>query len=856
MASPRNRRHIIVPSEPIVESYTPHVGGGPSNAPDPPAGGRAAHSAMLIESLDDAQRMVSERRASQSVEVAGAKSGFYLEFESFPGLELAIGSLEYRRRKDPLRHIELVAVNTDMPEGDSESSAAKQRAAVFVPEGEVGHFIKQLERYALETPKAKRERRHENIYDRVASIRLAALRGLWTDADDAYPANADESIWWEVWLRRTDGRELERLHDFAAQTDMRLSDRRLQFDDRTVMLAHASAETLAMSLDVLGDIAELQRAKETATFFVELDAEDQAEWVLDLKERIEHGADGDPPAVCVLDTGVNNGHLLLAGSLSDSDCHAVDPSWGSHDHKGHGTEMAGLALFGDLTPLLAGNSPVHLRHALESVKILPPPPGANDPDLYGAVTADAASRPEIQAPARRRVFSMAVTSLDTRDKGQPTSWSSAIDALAAGRMFDPFDKSLRYLDEGENPQQRLFVVSAGNVCNSRLEFEHLARSDTEPVHDPAQAWNALTVGAYTEKVTISDPSFATRSPVAPAGELSPWSTTSMTFQQAWPIKPDIVMEGGNIVHDSNGQISVPWECDDLLLLTTHSEPNNRLLATSGATSAATAQAARLCAEISASYPDLWPETVRALMVHSARWTPAMMAHFDVAPNKAARVRLVRRYGFGVPSLDRALRSAADAVTLVVQGSIRPFEDGKMREIHIHDLPWPRDVLAELGAARVKLRVTLSYFVEPNPGRRGWQTKHRYQSHGLRFDVRGATESQDEFRKRLNKQALDEGEKKQPSSASGGSGDWYLGKARNSGSLHSDLLVGGTAADLAERGVVAVYPVSGWWKEQKKRDRSDIGARYALVVSIETDAEDADIWTPVANQVGVPIVIEA
>jgi hypothetical protein len=32
----------------------------------------------------------------------------------------------------------------------------------------------------------------------------------------------------------------------------------------------------------------------------------------------------------------------------------------------------------------------------------------------------------------------------------------------------------------------------------------------------------------------------------------------------------------------------------------------------------------------------------------------------------------------------------------------------------------------------------------------------------------------------------------------------------------------------------------------------MGARYALVISIETDAEDVDIWTPVAQAIGVPI----
>jgi len=62
----------------------------------------------------------------------------------------------------------------------------------------------------------------------------------------------------------------------------------------------------------------------------------------------------------------------------------------------------------------------------------------------------------------------------------------------------------------------------------------------------------------------------------------------------------------------------------------------------------------------------------------------------------------------------------------------------------------------------------------------------------------------------------------------------------------------SAADLAERGTIAVYPVTGWWKELPSRDRSHHGARYALIVSIETDAVNADIWTPIAAAVGVPI----
>lgn len=846
MATTRRRPHIQVPVDRrTAEPYTAHTGGGGGKTPGAPELGRPAHAAALESSFESAVDTAKQRRTAAGFSVTGAKPGVYLEFESLPGWELALSSMEKRRTKDPHRHIEVVAVSEREAEPADGSAKPSQHAAVFVPDGEVRHFLKQLEKYGLSTPKKTRERRHENLYDRIGDLRLATLRALWTDDHKLYP-DEDEPIWWEVWLRQTDGNELARLHEFAAHAEIGLSERRIQFDDRIVTLVHASPQQLASSLDVLNDLAELRRAKTPATFFLEQSNVDQAGWAEELAGRIQYVSE-DAPAVCILDTGINAGHSLLEGSLASADRHTIDPSWGTHDHHGHGTRMAGLALYGDLKSLLEGAGPVVLNHQLESVKILPPK-GTNDPDLYGAVTAEAASRPEIEAPERRRVFSMAVGSSDNREGGLPTSWSSAIDALAAGRSFDPSSKGLMYLDDGPGSNQRLFIVSAGNIDGASLEHGHLDRSDTELVDDPAQAWNALTVGAYTDKVVISDPSWANWSPLASRGELSPWSTTSVMFARQWPIKPDIVMEGGNVVCNDAGEIDFP--CHDLDLLTTHHEPSKQIFAPVWATSAATAQAARLCAAISATYPDLWPETIRGLIVHSAEWTPIMKASIDAETSKTGRLNLIRRYGFGVPSLDRALRSADSAVTLLVQDSIRPFIDKKTREIHIHDLPWPRDVLASLGAANVRLRVTLSYFVEPNPGRRGWQSKHRYQSHGLRFEVKQPAESLDEFRKRLNKEALDDDEVKPSSSESG---DWCLGQARRRGSLHADILTC-TAADLAERGVIAVFPVTGWWQKLEKRDRSEHGARYALVVSIETDAVDTDIWTPIATEVGVPIEI--
>ena len=43
------------------------------------------------------------------------------------------------------------------------------------------------------------------------------------------------------------------------------------------------------------------------------------------------------------------------------------------------------------------------------------------------------------------------------------------------------------------------------------------------------------------------------------------------------------------------------------------------------------------------------------------------------------------------------------------------------------------------------------------------------------------------------------------------------KLRNLGSIHSDVWHG-TAADLAERDYIAVYPVICWWRERPKFER--------------------------------------
>jgi hypothetical protein len=305
VAAPRNRKHILVPGPPTAEAYRPHGRTIKITKPVPPTS-RAKHGKALERSLKAAVVEANNRRDDAGIEVHGAVPGLYVQFESQPGVPLQVTSLE-----DARQGIEVVAVSAINAAGPK--SQRVERATVFVPDGKVKHFLKRFESYSKTTPKAARERRYEDMLDPVATLRLATLRGLWTDTSGAYPGE-NEPIWWEVWLRRQDGNELERLMEFAAVRQLDVAPRRLMFDDRIVTLVRGTPAQLAVSIDVLNDVAELRKAKETATVFVDMGPEDQGAWAQELRDRVSPPP-ANAPAVCVLDTGVTRGHPLL-GSLA------------------------------------------------------------------------------------------------------------------------------------------------------------------------------------------------------------------------------------------------------------------------------------------------------------------------------------------------------------------------------------------------------------------------------------------------------------------------------------------------------------------------------------------------------------
>ncbi|GIK49278.1 MAG: S8 family peptidase [Hyphomonadaceae bacterium] len=685
--------------------------------------------------------------------------------------------------------------------------------------------------------------KNADLVQGVLTVATAPIEALWRSPPELMPQGAG-SHEWEIWIDIG-----KRLQDFlrdAAAAGATANPNAVTLPEHQIVRVSATLGAMNALVRESDCIWALAAPGSTATFFLGIPAHEEGGWIDNAMARAQFPARSNPVHVTVMDTGVGVAHPMIQPCLSADDRWAANPEWGVEDDSGHGTMMAGLAVYGDLHTVLETTATFEVPHRLESVKIVPAAGGVVA-DLQGVVTRNGIDVAEAHTE-RLRVFQIATTNgLDNPHDGAPTSWSAEIDQLAAGVS-------------GEKDNERLIVVSAGNcdqeLMRDRPYLEALDELDNE-IESPSQAWNAITVGAYTEKRVIHDQTI-NGDPVAEAGDLSPLSRTA-SWSSHWPIKPDVVLEGGNLYRDRVAD-SPPLTCDDLSLLALDKDYPQRAFTTISATSAATGIAAGQIARLWDRYPDLWPETIRALYVNSARWTDEMLRHRPNAQRKGDYERLFRRYGYGVPDLERAASSASSALTMIIQDTIWPYEKGassiRSREMKLHTLPMPTEGLRSLGAAELTLRLALSTFIEPNPAEAARGTKFGYASHNLRFKLSRPGENINAFNARINKAAELEELEELGEDESEASDGWLFGRNRRDvGSIQIDEITG-YANDFAQRPFLAVHPVTGWWKTRPSLKRFDRRVRYALVIELDAGEATVDLYAEVQAIVEAAVRAEA
>ena len=192
----------------------------------PPRDDRPTHGGRLIQETESAAQLAQQ--AARQLPAERLPKGMVLEFLSDPRFKLKLQSLEIRRSG-----IELCSSRVD--------ERGVMHAAVFVPEGKAGLFVRKFEAY-VEQVAGKRDNRE--FVESITAVRQAALEAFWTDAGE-FPQNPDERHDWEVWLReRTNPHDASRqFRDAAATAGITVSPREIRFPERRVLLVRASAPT-------------------------------------------------------------------------------------------------------------------------------------------------------------------------------------------------------------------------------------------------------------------------------------------------------------------------------------------------------------------------------------------------------------------------------------------------------------------------------------------------------------------------------------------------------------------------------------------------------------------------------------
>lgn len=324
----------------------------------------------------------------------------------------------------------------------------------------------------------------------------------------------------------------------------------------------------------------------------------------------------DAPAVCVIDSGIQEAHVLLepavdqASSLCFLQGTAADDVADYVKPGGHGTRVAGALLYGEE---IATGADFQLPFWIQNARVLDQD-NRMPVELFPPEALRAVVRRFREGAKKTRIFNHSINATASCRTRYMSAWAAEIDLLSSS-------------------DDVLFVQSAGNLplTGSHAQpgvKDHLQAGRNYPAYlleksvriaNPAQSLQALTVGSvgYGDFETEYWRTFG-RTPGAP-------SAFTRTGFSLWDvIKPEVVEFGGDDVRAiANPELvqtggKIPAACPELVRSTMHPPGKGHDRDETG-TSFATPKVARIAALLQGVLPDEPTLLYRALIVQSARW---------------------------------------------------------------------------------------------------------------------------------------------------------------------------------------------------------------------------------------------
>ena len=522
--------------------------------------------------------------------------------------------------------------------------------------------------------------------DRVGT-RLSAVIG----PDGRHPSDAVQVLDVEMWHRGTRdlaAASLQTLREIVSREDRPQNRVHDSFVGDQLCLARVSVDRATLNELLELDLVSELELPPTPVFHAE---EIRTLTPKNFASVVAPPADG--PALCMVDSGVNTGHPFLAKHVAHASA-VLRNSTSAADQNGHGTMVAGLAVFGSIRACY-GSGVFASTVRLYSARILNDQNRFEDESLIVRQTEEAILR-YYNAPYNCRVFNLSIGSAEPAfrpDGERQTVWAERLDYLC---------RTLKIL----------IVVSAGNyssVFTTRSEeaerfkatypaylLDHEAR-----LNDPATAAIPVTVGSIAEHdvhaVRQGLGANDIVSPLAAVDHPSPFTRVGLGLAGA--IKPEFVEYGGNAVFTGTMSSRRVVHEPGTAVMSLSNKPLERLFSFNAGTSFAAPLVARRAAltwsalaALLETQPD--PNLVRAVLGVSARVPSSMKAAVTDESS------LFRFAGYGQIDEARAFNSFNNDVTMVAEGK------QKLDTFSVYAVPIP-DVM--LQAAGVKtIRVALAY----------------------------------------------------------------------------------------------------------------------------------------------------
>lgn len=552
----------------------------------------------------------------------------------------------------------------------------------------------------------------------------------------------------------------------------------------------------------------------------------------------------DAPSVCVIDSGIQEGHALLQPGIDQATSHCFLPGLDATTVAdevapgGHGTRVAGAVLYGEDLPIAgAPQLPFWIQNARVlnaqnemPVELFPPAALRKAVELFN------------DGPRQTRIFNHSINARAYCRTRYMSSWAAEIDQLCYERDVLVVQSVGNLSLEGQAP-----LLGIRDHLNAGRDYPRYLEEDSARVANPGQSLQALTVGsiAYGAAEVDGWRTFAT-------GAAAP-SAFSRTGPGIWKvIKPEVVSYGGDAVRTNNnppdvqggGRISAA--CPNLVRSTLHA-PGPAADRDAAGTSFAAPKVAHIGAYVQSVLPEQPALLYRALVIQSAQWPswaedilsrlrnpPPNTTQAQKQEWRAAASTAFRCLGFGVPDAARATANTDYRTTFITSGETAIHAG----ECHVYQVPVPAALRQQADEFDIRIDVTLSYVAQPRRTRRNLR---RYLSTWVDWKASKLGEGLHDFRVRAMKDTSND-----EAPLPGSTLPWVLHDKpqdgfirdfrRNSGTVQKDWAVV-RSNRLPDHFCIAVVGHQGWSRDP------DSMARYAMAVTFEILGQEIAIYDP-------------